>query len=112
MRVALFFFVCIPVRFTLALIAMNLPTAPRWALHIFAAYCILVALGFVGKIIENPPLGGFGGPVWWQKHRYVHVVSYVTSAILLYTNVTYAYIPLLFDALFGLLSGTLHYVWR
>ena len=112
MRVALFFFVCIPVRLALALIAMHLPTAPPRALHIFAAYCILVALGFVGKIIENPPLGGFGGPVWWQKHRYVHVVSYVTTTILLYTHVTYAYIPLLFDALFGLLSGTFHYVWH
>ena len=68
---------------------------------VLAAYFVFVSLGFIGQILRAAPTGAFGGPVWWNWNRYVHVVTYFLAALLLSVRCRIAFVPLALDVAFG-----------
>ena len=43
-----------------------------------------------------------GGVTWWSKYRIVHAILYITAGALAIGNISYHWIPLLIDIIFGL----------
>ena len=101
--------VCIPLRIALSVLVAVACNGPMWIRHTLAVFFGWVVIGFVGQMIRNAPTGGFGGSVWWSLNRYVHVLLYITSAILLYVRCGLAYVPLVADVAFAAVTGVVHY---
>ena len=104
-RTLAFFMVCIPVRIGIATLVGVICDAPSWVKHCVAGFLGYVALGFIGQVFRDPEYGGFGGRVWWRRNRYVHIILYLTSVVLLYVSCSHAWIPLAFDVGFAFVSG-------
>lgn len=104
-RTLVFFLVCIPVRIAIAALVGVICDAPSWVKHWVAGFLGYVALGFIGQVFRNPEYGGFGGRVWWRRNRYVHIILYLTSVVLLYVSCSHAWITLAFDVGFALVTG-------
>lgn len=109
-RTQIFYMVCIPFRvsicFFLTLVLKEINSnAVRYAAF---SYLMLTAVGFIFSLILElvgiKKLGGFGGKIWWAKLRYVHILIYITTAILVYLKVQFAALLLLLDISFGILG--------
>jgi len=102
--------VCLPVRAALAVLVAHVCTSPPWVRHVVAGFQGYVVVGFVGQTVRNAEYGGFGGRVWWRLYRYVHIFTYLSSLVLLYTVARcYAWVPLAADVAFAAVVGARHY---
>lgn len=109
LRLVLFFFGCILVRFLITAAAWAAPLSLlRWL-----GYAALVpAIGwfyliFIGSRDTGPEV--MGGRIWWQNLRPVHMLLWGFFAYLAIHENRNAWIVLLCDTLFGLGAGLHHH---
>jgi hypothetical protein len=72
----------------------------------------MTALGFAINIVRQyygcKTKGGFQGEIWWKHLRFIHVLIYVFTGILVAFNVTYATLILILDIIIGI-GGKIYY---
>ena len=105
----LFLLICIPVRLLLSYISYK------------ASRDILFKMGLVGLVISFSffMLFAFGlrkngpeaenGIVWWNGYRPVHSIMYLIFGVMAIKNIHGAWMPLLLDALVGIVAHVIHY---
>lgn len=103
-RFALFLFVCIPIRISLAFAAK------------VASPCFLKFLGFIGFMLSGSffylYLSGkrktgfetFGAPIWWNFLRPVHGILYFLFSVSAIQSQSCAYLYLVVDVIVGFVS--------
>ena len=83
-RMRLFFAACLPVRTAVATAVLAVGYAYPDALAAVAVYTGATALGFSYNLwltlSGRKTRGGFGGPVWWARARYVHILMWSATA--------------------------------
>ena len=95
-----FWFVCVPVRLLLVWLVWH-QASTRWS---FLA--LLVSMGFLLKVFQDPEIGFFGGSVWWAELRKVHVVLWFLAAACIFEGFnSNASLILFLDVLMGTLGG-------
>lgn len=108
-RLLLFLFGCIGTRSLFVIIAKNLATNYlRYAGYL----ALLPALGFIYIFLTGARQTGpetMGTPIWWNNLRPIHAVLYFLFAYNAINGVQSAWIYLLIDVLFGLVSFTTHH---
>tara|TARA_B100001094_G_C18136357_1_gene775312 strand:- start:263 stop:622 length:360 start_codon:yes stop_codon:yes gene_type:complete len=77
--------------------------------------CILVITAFsFGYIYINDlrktGVEVFGDKIWWNNLRPFHSIMYFSTAVLLYINNKYAYYPIAFDTIVGLIEFTKYHL--
>lgn len=127
-RAFLFWTFCIPLRaFVVSLAIVARINAYEGVELLVAVYASYVAIGLLRKflekalepclvsrypsIVERNRYGNFGGVVWWQYHRLVHVALLTTYALLVFrNNAQIAYYFLIADLVYACAAGASHYV--
>jgi len=100
MNELLFYFACIPFRVLLGFFITTFYY--RDSVHIVGTIvAIVIATGFIRKILTRPKTGFFGGVVWWQRLRYMHVVVWYTVAALIFNKIPWAGWVIVLDAIPG-----------
>ena len=108
-RYLMFLLGCIPTRLGFALLAKYIPTKYLPYLGILA---LIPAAGFLYIYFFNKRKTGaevFGSKIWWNPLRIVHAFIYITFAIYAIQKKDYAYIPLIFDVIIGLISFLIYH---
>jgi hypothetical protein len=103
-RTTLFYAGCIPVRLSVAtilLIGINPMIGP---VSVFACVALIMAAGFVRNHWTHKEVGFFGGKVWWHGLRNFHAGIWVTIAILLFLDIRYAGVLILYDIIPGIIQ--------
>lgn len=91
-----FWFVCVPVRFLLVWLVLH------HASRIWSLLALLVSIGFLLKVFQDPKFGFFGGRVWWAELRKVHVVLWFLAAACIFEGFnSNASLILFLDVLMG-----------
>ena len=111
-RKLLFYAVCLPVRFLIAILGLLLVQVDSFFYAAFSVYCFATAIGFGVAIglwaCKGRNTGGLGGRIWWNRVRIVHTVLWVTAGILFAVRAPGG-VVLLADALVGLGVGIAHH---
>jgi hypothetical protein len=102
-RLLLFLFGCIPIRLLLAYIPQELTS--KKSKYVFATLLAIIATGFLYLGFTNGRLDAqeAGGKTWWVNFRIVHGALFLAAAILVIKQAKTASIPLLVDAILGIL---------
>lgn len=110
-RILLFWLVCIPVRCGVAVAAWFAARGSPAIRYACATALAAIAAGFGYQIYKKPTHGGFGGVVWWEHLRLVHVVLFALASATLFVGdpCRSASVLLSFDALIGVISGLVQY---
>ena len=98
MKLNILFTVCIAVRLLFAYFISGLKGKMLQFSSIFG-FAVAVEL----MIIVDRKEGGFGQKVWWGNYRIIHSGLYLTFALLALNMSKFSYVPLLIDALLGIL---------
>ena len=105
LRLALFFFLCIPLRLLFTYVAYKI--SAKW-LPFLAIPAIAMAIGFAVQFARKPIRGQFGGPVWWHWWRLVHLsLLLLFASLAIFRRRDLAWRVLLADVAFGLLARLL-----
>ena len=101
-RAVLFLGICIPLRLTLAYLPRILPTA---FLRYLAVLTGAMACGTLYLALTNTRLHATegGGVTWWAPYRLTHGMLLLAATVYLMKQDRTAYLPLLIDALLGVL---------
>ena len=103
-RTWLYYFGCIPFRISIAtvfLFGLNPMIGP---VSVFACIALIMAAGFVRNHWTHKDVGFFGGKVWWHDFRIFHAGMWVLIAVLLFFDIPYAGILVLYDILPGIIE--------
>ena len=86
---------------------------PEYAWVIGVMY-VLFATGLAWRLLNHKTSdrGGFGGPVWWNSMRPVHIVLWLLFAVLVARKDERVWMPLALDILLSLIATTNHYFLR
>ena len=103
MKLNIFFALCIAVRL---LFAFYISKLSGKQLQISSILGFTIAFGFILMILINRTRGGFGQKVWWGKYRIIHAALFLTFAVLALNKQKLSYVPLIIDALLGVLFFT------
>ena len=112
-RFLLFLGLCIPLRLLLVYISkiVNLKY-----LRILGIITLLPAIGFLYLYFSGNRKTGlevFGGKIWWTNLRIYHGLLYLIFSIFAIFGIKKAWILLLIDTLFGLISFLIyHYIQK
>ena len=104
-KLTLLFALCILVRLGLVYFISRL--SGEW-LKYSSAIGFAIAIGFTVMIIIDRKMGAFGQKVWWSNYRYIHVILYLTFAIMAFNKNKLSYVPILVDTILGLLFFIKH----
>lgn len=109
----LFWGVCIPVRIAVGVIALVAGLyMPLYALPLLALYTGATTLGFLHNaalaLRGQKSRGVFGGIVWWNRVRWVHIALWATTCVLAMAKIRWAAALLLVDAFIGIAAGYVH----
>jgi hypothetical protein len=105
----LFFIGCIGVRFLFVIVAMYISTA---YLKYLGYLALLPAIGFMYIYLTGARKTGgevFGEKIWWNDLRPIHSILYFLFAYNAIIGNKNAWIYLLVDVLFGLMSFLIHH---
>ena len=108
-RLLLFLIGCIGTRSLFVIIAKNLSTD---YLHYAGYLALLPAIGFIYIFLTGARQTGpetMGGRIWWNNLRPFHAVLYFLFAYNAIKGVQHAWVYLLIDVVFGLMSFTAHH---
>jgi hypothetical protein len=108
-RVLLFLIGCIGVRFLFVIIAMYISTK---YLKYLGYLALLPAIGFMYIYLTGSRKTGpevFGEKIWWNDLRPIHSILYFLFAYNAIIGNKNAWIYLLVDVLFGLMSFLIHH---
>ena len=100
MNLTILFSICIIVRLLLAYLISKLDGKK---LKFSSIIGFSVATGFILMILINRKKGAFSQKVWWGKYRIIHAMLYLTFGLLALNMNENSYVPLVIDALLGLL---------
>ena len=110
-RILLFLFGCIGVRFLFVIIAKTINTN---YLKYLGYLALLPAIGFMYIYLTDSRKSGpetFGDKIWWNNLRPIHAILYLLFAYNAIIGNKQAWIYLLIDVVFGLISFLVyHYV--
>ena len=102
-RITYFLLGCIPIRiiFVLILKYVNEDYLPYLSVPL-----LLISFGFLYLYFTNLRLNApeAGGKTWWANLRLIHGALYLTSTIYAFQKKDIAWVPLLIDVIFGLVS--------
>ena len=109
-RAAIFYLGCIPIRSLTVAVAVMFP---EYAWVVGVMY-VVFAVGLAWRLINHKASdrGGFGGSVWWNSMRPVHIVLWLLFAVLVARKDERAWIPLVLDITLSLVGTTDHYFVR
>ena len=108
-RFIMFLLGCILTRLLFVWIAKKIPVK-------YLPYLGVLALGpvigwiwiiFIGKRDTGAEV--FGEKIWWKNLRIIHLTLYLAFAIMALQKLSYAWIALLIDVVFGLISWMIHH---
>jgi hypothetical protein len=105
----LFLIGCIGVRFLFVIVAMYISTA---YLKYLGYLALLPAIGFMYIYLTGARKTGgevFGGKIWWNHLRPIHSIFYFLFAYNAIIGNKQAWVYLLVDVLFGLMSFLIHH---
>ena len=100
MNLVILFGICILIRLLLAYFISNLKGENLKKSSIIG---FAVAAGFITMNLINRTKGAFGQKVWWRKYRIIHASLYLMFALLALNMNKNSYVPLVIDALLGLI---------
>jgi hypothetical protein len=109
--VLLFLIGCIGIRFLFVFIAKYINPVYLPYLGVLA---LLPVLGWGYIYFISPRNTGpevFGGKIWWNQLRPVHMAFYLLFALFAIQKLTFAYLPLLADVIFGLISFIIYHYY-
>lgn len=110
-RFLLFLFGCIPTRLFLVYLAKNISIE---YLPILGYISLIPAVGFIYLYLTGARKTGaevFGDKIWWDNLRPIHALFYFTFAYNAIHKSRGAWVYLLYDVIFGLLSFLIfHYI--
>ncbi len=101
-RTKLFYSGCIPARLAIAtifLLGINPKLGP---VSIFGILTLLMSIGFLVNHYNNKKIGFFGGNAWWHDFRPFHAGLWAIISMLLFFDVRYAGVLVLYDTIPGL----------
>lgn len=108
----LFLIGCIGARLTFAYIAKTISNA---YLPYLALLAIIPVIGWLWIYFVSPRDTGpevFGGKIWWNELRPVHIALYSLFILYAFQKKSFAYVPLVADAIFGLSAFLIHHYSR
>ena len=108
-RFLLFLGGCIPVRITIAVIAM---VVPLFLLRYLGFIALLPAFGFIYLFLTGGRKTGIetqGAPIWWGELRFIHGLFYLAFSVYAINKNRHAYLFLIADVVFGLLMFLWHH---
>jgi microtubule-associated protein 1 light chain len=110
-RRRLFWFICIPLRFSIALILF---VWGAWSPILFGVFFLAVSVTLFSNVVRtlagSKTHGGFGGVVWWDKARMLHSLLWGSAGLLSVLKETQLASVLLFaDVASAALFGALYY---
>ncbi len=107
--VTAFLLFCIPLRLLLAYLTYALPQYAKQFGFLFAIMAVSFLMLYLTDGRMKAPEAGPTG-TWWAPFRIVHAVLYFVAAYLALTGrIKQAWMPLVADALFGLVVSYRHY---
>lgn len=110
-RFLLFLFGCIPTRLFFVYLAKNISLE---YLPILGYISLIPAIGFIYLYLSGTRKTGaevFGGKIWWDNLRPIHALFYFMFAYNAIQKSRGAWLYLLYDVIFGLLSFLIfHYI--
>lgn len=107
-----FWGICIPIRLSIGIFVLWLGYNYNYISRFLAIYTAITTLGHLERVIRDPKFGMSGGPMWWSRVRYIHVLLWFTTTILLALGFEWAGYFLIGDAILGIISGILHYNFK
>lgn len=102
------FFLCLMIR-TMIAVSFALATTPRLLANVLSVF---VCFGLVYQaLVVRPKTGFFGGLVWWNTLRWVHIILWGLAAGLFLTqhSSSIASVPLFIDVAVSGIAGLFHY---
>lgn len=113
-RMWLFWLACLPTRACVAAAAAYLSYRARGGNVLVGTYAAITALGLtvvaIMRLFGGRQRGGFGGVVWWDKQRLVHIATYTACALLTLNGVREGALFLSVDVLLAALFGAHRYL--
>ena len=103
-RFLLFLLFCIPTRLAIAILAKNININ---YLPVLGYIMLIIALSFLYLFLSGKRTTGpetFGDKIWWNKLRPIHAMFYILFAYYAINKNRNAWIFLLIDVIFGLIS--------
>lgn len=103
----LFLFACLGLRFLFSLVAYLVPTSFLPLLGIFALFPFI---GFTTIYLFNlRKTGFFLKKPWWDSWRPLHACMYLLFALYCFKKMSFSWMILFADAVFGFIAWYLHY---
>ena len=112
-----FWWFCIPIRTFIGIFAVILSfTGNIPIIFVLGIYSFITGIWLGVNILRThiglKKTGGLGGRVWWKNARYIHCFNWLATSVLCFLQLPGAGTPLLFDALFGIAFGAIHFGCR
>lgn len=103
-RTKLFYFGCVPARMAIATVLLLGINPMVSGVSILGCVALIMAIGFLINHIRHKKVGFFGGQAWWHNYRIFHVGIWVIASVLLFVDIRFAGILILYDLIPGVLS--------
>ena len=103
---------CITTRLSIGIFLLWLGYNYNYISRFFAIYTGITTLGHIERVVADPKFGVSGGPMWWSRVRYIHVLLWFSTTVLLAFGFEWAGSLLIGDAILGIISGILHYNFK
>lgn len=103
-RTKLFYFGCVPARVAISVIILLGVNPKVGPISIFGILTAFMAIGFFINHYNHKKTGFFGGNAWWHEFRPFHGGIWLLISTLLFFNVQYAGILVLYDVIPGILD--------
>ena len=103
-RTKLFYFGCVPARLAIATILLLGINPMVSGVSILGCIGLIMALGFLWNYVKHKKTGFFGGPAWWHDFRIFHVGTWIIASVLLFVDIRFAGILILYDLIPGVIS--------
>jgi len=103
-RTKLFYFGCVPARIAIAIILLLGINPMVSGVSIFGCIALAIAVGFLVNHIRHKEIGFFGGQAWWHSFRRFHAGVWLIISILLFFNVQFAGVLVLYDLVPGIID--------
>ena len=109
-RMALFFFICVPVRLLLAYMIYH--AKPKYLKYIGYVTTVIAGLFILSYINFNPVKvnkGAFGGKIWWNDMRAIHGCIYLLFSLFAIKKYINSWKILIVDVIVGITAFLFQY---
>lgn len=99
------YYVCVFVRLGIAAVMLAGINPMISGVSVFGCLALTMAIGFAIKYSRHDKVGFFGGEVWWHHLRKFHAVIWLLVAALLFMDIRWAGVLVLYDVIPGILHN-------